>query len=259
MLAKAEITLPENEGLYAALAPLCTEDSRVTLCREKGRIILRGEEMSKHAAHPDGSINAAMLLADVLLKSGVLPESDRQQLTALQSLMAHWDGRGFPGLPASDPEFGPTTIANGMVRLENGRLRVAFDVRYVNSDHEEMLRCIRATLDEADWEMDVARNSPGFKYPADDPMLQTLLSAYSECTGQENPPSHVNAGGTYARCLPNAFAVGTELGGQVPFALPGGHGGVHQPDEVMHIDGHLRGIAILAMMILRLDEQLQAG
>ena len=77
----------------------------------------------------------------------------------------------------------------------------------------------------------------------------------------EEKESYVMGGGTYARKLPNAFAYG--LGGikeseedamlRSQFILPG-HGGAHEPDEVMNMNSFMQGLKIFARAMVALNE-----
>ncbi len=254
ILGNADVTLATTPEMTAALEKVCADNPRLTLTKDKDCLKLSAEGISKHAALPDGSLNAAMLLCEGLLATEVLPDGDREQLAFLQSLLSNTDGVSF-GINATDPDFGKTTIVNGMVDMQDGHLCAAFDVRYVQNG-EAMIAGIRTLLAENGWDMDTTRDSPGFKIPMENPMLQALLHSYSRCTGEENPRAYLNAGGTYARCLPNGYAVGTCFWRAMPFTLPGGHGGVHQPDEVLTIDGLLDAIAVVTEMLLTMDETL---
>ena len=58
-------------------------------------------------------------------------------------------------------------------------------------------------------------------------LVQTLLSVYTECTGEEAQPVAIG-GGTYARALENGVAFGPEMKDDEPV--------VHQADEYISID-----------------------
>ena len=68
----------------------------------------------------------------------------------------------------------------------------------------------------------------------------------------------VMKGGTYAGQIPNAVATGVCMKGTqpIPDYIKPGHGSVHQPDEMLPIDGYIEGIKLLATMILKVDEVL---
>ena len=54
------------------------------------------------------------------------------------------------------------------------------------------------------------------------------------------------------------MATGIVYGGydNIPDYIQPGHGGVHQPDEMLPIDGFIEGIKLFATMLLEVDEIL---
>lgn len=157
------------------------------------------------------------------------------------------------GVSSVDPEFGRTTTANGIAELRGGRLCLGFDVRYVIPDGNLLEEKFRRRLVNAGWDMELVRNSPGFRIDESDRNLNALLDGYARAVGSKSPRAQLISGGTYARCLPNAFGIGTKLNNTPPFELPSGHGGAHQPDELINIDSRIDAIAVIVRMMLSLD------
>jgi acetylornithine deacetylase/succinyl-diaminopimelate desuccinylase-like protein len=62
----------------------------------------------------------------------------------------------------------------------------------------------------------------------------------------------ISAGGTYSRYLPNAIEVGMTLE-HTNHNLPSGHGGCHQPDENISINGFLKALELVSHMVIRYD------
>ncbi|MBQ8508613.1 MAG: Sapep family Mn(2+)-dependent dipeptidase [Clostridia bacterium] len=252
ILGNLDVRLRYRGDLYAELSSANAE--RIAVRRDGDEIVVSAEGMSKHAAHPEDSINAAYLAAKLLADCQSLHEDDRAAMAETAGLLADPWGGGF-GIAADDPELGQLTCANGMVSLKNGHLRLSFDVRYGTTvDSDELERKIDARLSDAGWTFELNSNRPGFLIPTDNPYLAGLLDMFGSLTGCE-AKGNVTGGGTYARYLVNAFSVGTELDASRP-DLPAGHGGAHQPDEVICVDGLLNAAAMLTMMLLRLDELL---
>ena len=95
----------------------------------------------------------------------------------------------------------------------------------------------------------------GYLLDENDPKKIAIEDVYATISGIEGQKGIKIAAGTYARELKNALPLGT-----VAYYLaenremPDGHGGVHQPDEMMHIGGFLEAIKILACCILEIDK-----
>ena len=95
--------------------------------------------------------------------------------------------------------------------------------------------------------------------PEDHPMLRALMDVYMKYTGKTDAKMHVNAGGTYGQLLPCAAEIGTAIGGgKCTFALPTGHGHVHQPDECISVEGLLNAIELTTLMVLKCDEIMKS-
>ncbi len=59
---------------------------------------------------------------------------------------------------------------------------------------------------------------------------------------------------THAGHLPCAVEIGTSLYQCREFYLPDGHGGAHQPDEYISIEGFLKAIELTVLMLLECDK-----
>ncbi len=252
VLGKVSLTLPADGIPYDRL----NDDKRVRITKNNSGITIEANGISKHAALPEGSVNAIVILNQVLKEHGISLGEDEKDLCFMADLVEDYYGNAIEGFPAQKEVSGKNTIAGGIVEIRDGHLCFGFDVRFVNEKSNDLIDSIRNKLSEGGFEMEILDNSPGFLISEENPHLNRLLQVYSDCTGQNDPQSKFNAGGTYSRYLKNSFSVGSCLGNPRSFELPNGHGGVHQPDEYLNIDAHLEAIAILAEMILALDEKI---
>ena len=121
---------------------------------------------------------------------------------------------------------------------------------------EEAKRRIAEKLADGEFTARVFSDSPGFVIDADSPLTHAVMDAYREISGDYESMPHYVKGGTSARNLKNAYSIGICYGGGEGPALPQGHGGAHQPDERMSIEGYFTGVSMLAAMMLALDEKL---
>ncbi len=218
-----------------------------------GILKLRAKGFSKHAADPEGSRNAGKLLADAIFSGVSVCEGDREIMKNISSMLDGYYGEGL-GIVNSDPDFGKLTCSNGIVGLRDGHPIVSFDVRYGPSvGGDELESRITARLDELGFDFELQSNRPGFVIDPNDRWLKTVVDAYHDCSGESESEPVLNGGGTYARYLKNGISVGCACHRPRPFALPDGHGGCHQPDETVSVDGILDAAAILAYMIMKVD------
>ena len=257
ILGKAQLKLTYSEALLAELREKAPDEIAVET--DGTAITLLSTGISRHAAAPDGSINAGWLLAKLLGDCENLPEGDQDLFRLIASMLENYYGAFF-GIENTDSDFGVLTCANGMIRLEEGIPVISFDIRHgPQAPTQWILDKIQETVDRLDWTLDVNSVSTPFVIPADNPFILAVLDAYKQYTGDENATSHLNAGGTYAKYLPgNALETGLCLHRDRPFDLPTGHGGAHQPDECISIDGFLEGIELTMRYILTCDKLLNS-
>lgn len=220
---------------------------------ENGKTELTALGISKHAAHPEGSKNAAKLLFDSLSSCERLCESDRRLLKNAAAILDGHYGESF-GIENVDPDFGHLTCANGIAKLRDGHIVLSFDVRYGASVKGENLReKITAKLDSLGFDFELESDRAGFVLAPDNEYLVAVTDAYRECTGNTEAQPVLNGGGTYARYLKNGISVGSHTWYDPSFSLPNGHGGAHQPDEFISISGILDSAAILAYTLCKLS------
>ena len=83
-------------------------------------------------------------------------------------------------------------------------------------------------------------------------IVLSTMAEYREYTGNMSAEPRISAGGTYSRYLPNAIEVGMTLE-HTNHNLPSGHGGCHQPDENISINGFLKALELVSRMVIRYD------
>ncbi len=252
VLGKVSLTIPVNGVPYDRL----NDDKRVKVTKNDSEMTIEAIGISKHAALPEDSVNAVVVLNQVLKEYRLSLGEDGKDINFMANLIEDYYGNAIDDFSAQKEVSGRNTIVNGIIEIKGGHLCFGFDVRFVNEKSDDLIDCIRNKLSKGGFDMEILYNSPGFLISEENPQLNRLLQVYSDCTGQNDPQSKFNAGGTYSRYLKNSFSVGSCLGNPRSFELPMGHGGVHQPDEYLNINAHLEAIAILAEMILALDEEI---
>ncbi len=252
ILGKATLKLVAKDGLYDALKQKETDGVKISLDGDK--IVIYAEGLSTHGAFPEGSLNAGFLIADFLSDCTFLTENDKQQLALAKDLLATPYGEAL-GIEATDPDFGKLTCTNGIVRVEKGCLSLVFDIRYgATTDPDALQKKLTEKFAEKDWEVSFSPVMATHVIPEDLPTVQACLQVYKNYTGDTEAKSLVNAGGTYGRHLPCAVEIGTMVRKEIPFDLPKGHGNLHQPDEVLSIEGFLEATEMAMLMLLECDK-----
>ena len=256
VLPRVTALLRAKPGLNEYLAGCSAEYLRVESEGENLRVTVLGA--ATHAGHPEQGESALLRLARLLADCPALDAGDRASFAAAASVIASLDGQAL-GIADTDPVLGTLTCANGIARLQEGRLLFTLDIRHgVTITTETILERAGTALKQLGFGLAVHSDSRAFVIDRDDPFAQVILDTFRRCTDQPDAQPYYMAGGTYCKHLPNAFALGASFGGGDPSVLnlPASHGHAHQSDEYLFIDGLTRGAALLARIALSLDEAL---
>ncbi len=182
---------------------------------------------SAHASTPESGVSAIGMIVDYLLANGLCDDAERAFLEFEQLLTARTDGSGL-GVACSDEHFGALTAVGGTIRTEDGAFVQSIDIRFPTSiTADELTAKIRAAAEAAGCTYRTGREEEPFLLDPQSPVIQALLSAYNEATG-ENAETFTMGGGTYARHFSNAASFGPEKS-WVDF--PDWVGSMHGPDE----------------------------
>lgn len=259
VLDKATVTLKKSAKLEDELSQKLKDNTAFTLSTKDDTIILCAKGIAKHASDPDGSINAAHLLAELLSGINALAEADRKIMAQAAHILSCPFGSSL-GIDFCDDLFGKLTFVNGMVSLTDGCLRLSFDMRFSSAlDADDLICRTKSAFEALGWNMSVEDNKPGFSIAADSKIPQLFEEIYKEVTGFDKK-SFKLGGGTYARYLENAFSVGTfttTADRTTPILqMPAGHGGAHQCDEMIDIESFFAAVRIIVHYLIAMDEEI---
>lgn len=196
---------------------------------EAGPGLARLEATGKgaHASMPDEGINAIGLIVDYLLSHGLCGTDEREFFELDQKLLNYTDGSGI-GIKSSDAYFGPLTVVGGTIALQNDRFIQTLDSRFPTSiSAAEINERLRQLTEEIGATFKNTLLMEPFLVNPDSPVIQALLDAYNEATGEDAKPFTMG-GGTYAR----EFKSGASFGPEKPWIKnPEWVGTMHGPDE----------------------------
>ena len=200
------------------------------LDEDRVRIFAKGK--SAHASMPETGVNAIALIIDYLLENNIGTPKEQDWFKFEKALLENTDGSGV-GLATSDEHFGPLTIIGGTVATENDCFVQTVDSRYPTSiSGDEIQAILSEQADKVGAGVENTMLLPPFLVSPESPVIQALLSAYNEATGQDAKPFTIG-GGTYAR----EFTSGASFGPEMPWSeIPEWVGGMHGPDEGVSID-----------------------
>ncbi|MCR4634305.1 MAG: Sapep family Mn(2+)-dependent dipeptidase [Erysipelotrichaceae bacterium] len=251
---KATVVLKKDTAIgYKALP----EDFDV--CENENGIQITAHGVTCHAAGPERGNNAIRVLTNALLKLDGLREEDRKIISFIDNVNNDYYG-SFLGIDKTDEISGQTVSSGTVLKFNEGKITLLNDCRYCVTDNGDRLEeNVRKKAAECDYDVNVVEKTYGYHLDVNGPVIQTIKKVYQDFSGNTEKEILIGKGGTYAGALPRAFATGcvyTENWGERPDYLPEGHGGAHQPDEFLNIDNYMKGIKLLASMVLEVDQIL---
>ena len=186
-----------------------------------------------HAMQPDEGVNAASLLGKFLMKYINTP------FTQLLSTM---DTSGkVLGIDYTDDEMGPITFNLAVAKVLDGSFTIRLNARipkeYPNLDQYQQALSKYGAYKELGY-------SQVHYVSKDSELVQALLKAYQDVTGDLTSTPMTIGGGTYARMMPNAVAFGA--------MLPGREDVAHRVDEYMYVEDLYTAVDIYTKALLAL-------
>ncbi len=158
------------------------------------------------------------------------------------------------GVPLCDEPSGPLTHVGGVIEnAGDGKLDLSIDIRYpVTADGDEIFKAITADVAPYGVTLCNLSDSKCIYTPADSKLIKTCMDTINSVFHRENWKPYTMGGGTYARNLPNAYALGPE---DPDCESPYGpfRGSIHQPDETTSIKLLIDTAKVYARLLINLD------
>lgn len=192
-----------------------------------------------HAAMPEGTKNAIGLMLKLLSKLGV-----QGAVKGLADLVGtESDGRSL-GVKCCDAISGELTLNMGIIRIDADRVEATFDIRYpILIDYMSVFNTISFALKQYGFDCALFSHTAPHHVPESSELVQKLLKAYREETGDNAPPIAIG-GGTYAKILEEGVAFGSIFPDEQELA--------HQANEKCSIDNLVKNTKIIAKAIVYL-------
>ncbi|MBR5155968.1 MAG: Sapep family Mn(2+)-dependent dipeptidase [Clostridia bacterium] len=259
VLDKATATLKLTEPLLTEVTENAKLNNDISVKAEDGKIFILAKGIAKHASTPEGSVNAAHIIAEFLSNITALGENDRKIMKDAAHILSCPFGTSM-GIDFCDDLFGRLTFVNGIVKIDGGKLKLSFDMRYSSVlDAEKLIDRTEDAFKKLGWSICVEDNKPGFSIDEGSRIPGLFEEIYKEVTGFEKK-SFKLGGGTYARNIKNAFSVGTFTDTKerkTPILkMPPGHGGAHQCDEMIDIESFFAAVRVIIHYLVAMDEEI---
>lgn len=227
---------------------------KIEVANENGKPCVIAKGVASHAASPENGVSAIHMLADAILKSGLVKGQSEAALSAISFISQGFYGE-HAGIGCEDADTGKTTMVIGIARTHKNTVEVHADCRLsIKADLSENKKAMTAAMENAGFTVTLMETTEPVYIPKDHPMVIALQNAYREITLDETP-AYTMGGGTYSRCLKNAitFGLGMRAFSARPENLPAGHGGAHAPDEYQSITALFESTLVFLSSVLKLD------
>ena len=227
---------------------------RIEATEEDGMLKIAATGSPIHSSFPDKGVNAIGVLANAVLKTNVANEGAKKTLEFLSMVNKDCHGAAL-GVAIEDEPSGKLTHVGGVVKtLDDGRVNLSIDIRYpVTFNGDEVFGMIKEYLGGFGVELVDYSDSKPIYIPADSDFVKMCMKSIDEIFHRDEWKPYTMGGGTYARRLKNAFALGPDdPQNRSPFDLY--HGSIHQPDESMSIDRLMKTAKLYARLLINFDD-----
>ena len=236
-----------------ALSEKLASNERISVETEGELVKVTATGASVHASIPENGINAIGVLANALLDAEIFEGEAKSAMEFLALVNSDYNGAAL-GVPAEDEPSGKLTHVGGVISLDRGILNLSIDIRYpVTADGDELLAKIIETVEPYNVTVhDIGDTKPAYS-PADSDKVRTCMRVINSVFHKDHWKPYTMGGGTYAKHLPNACALGPEDPDyESPFGLF--RGSIHQADESTPAKLLFDTMLVYAKLLVELDD-----
>ena len=222
--------------------------SDIYVTKEKNGVKIKAMGVGKHAAFPEGSVNAIAILCKVLSKIQQLNQDTKVLCCHLAEVLEDYYGKAL-GIAYEDEITGKLTHTCGLICAANGYIEADFNIRYpVTAPRDEMKQKLYEIFENKGFTIRKYYDNFPMHVKPDSKEVELLTRICNENLGIELEP-YTMGGGTYARKIPNTVGYGP---GRSDRLLKWGNG--HEADECVYIENLEKAIKIYIEALVELDE-----
>lgn len=215
--------------------------SGLTVTKTEDGCLVESVGVSAHAMEPEKGKNAISILLHGLYQSGVTCSMQPFFSAYERAIGLEYTGEKL-GCAFRDELSGAMTINVGTLERNGERIVLKANARYpATFTHQQILDSMAAALEQTGFTYTEALAMDPLYVPKDAPLIQKLMQAYQEVTGDMDHDAFSIGGATYARSIPNAVSFGPLFPYETELA--------HQANECLSLDSleKMTQIYILAL------------
>lgn len=213
--------------------------------KQGSSMVIESFGTAAHGAHPELGINAISIMMDFLARIQFRNEELNDYIAFYNEYIGfNLHGESI-GCALEDEPSGKLIWNVGMASFNEEMASVTINVRYpVTCTAEEVYSGIESTITDGRIGIIKQMHDAPIYLPLDNPMVETLMEAYINETGDTENQAMVIGGGTYAKHLNNTLAFGG--------LFPGEPDTMHQADERMDLESFYKMARIYAAAICKI-------
>ena len=193
-----------------------------------------------HGSLPQLGKNAGTALLSFLAKA--FPQ---EPLQTLATQYADYEGKNL-GIQSSAPLLHHTTNNIGLINYDGHQFSLVANYRYPENVSYQDVEQRLFKITPSPLSFKTLSTSPMLVFDPKTPMIQTLLKAYQEESGDVSTPMITIGGGTYAKEAKNTVAFGSKFPNKEDF--------IHENDEKIDLEDFTSSMAIYARAIVDLGK-----
>lgn len=218
---------------------------KVTTKKQGKSLVIESFGVQAHGARPQEGLNAISIMMAFL---GELDFADPgvNEFTEYYNKYIGFDLEGGKMGPVIHDEPSGNLIFNvGLASGDEDVISVTVNIRYpVTYTDEQVYEVFEKTLEGTEVGFVKKMLEKPVYLPDDDPMVQNLIGAYVDETGDDKTKPLVMGGGTYAKLIPGTLAYGG--------MFPGDEDRMHQANERLLLDHFYKSARIYARAIYKI-------
>ncbi|MBQ6315709.1 MAG: dipeptidase PepV [Mogibacterium sp.] len=248
--ADAKAVIAGDKKYFDAIADLAAAYARETgytvrTKKQGASLVVETKGVAAHGAHPQLGLNAISIMMDFLGRVSFANEE-------LNDFIRFYnDHIGFDlhgdriGCKFEDNPSGPLIFNVGVANINEELATLTIGIRYpVTYTEDQVTGGIQSSLENTSIGLVIRAGQGPVFMDVDTPMVQDMLGAYRDETGDNESGAMVIGGGTYAKSVNNILCFGG--------MFPGEEDTMHQANEKFCIESFMKMARIYARAIAKL-------
>ncbi len=196
-----------------------------------------------HASTPEQGVNAMSYLMEGLYRA----DFDDELVTFYHNRIALTHHGELFKANQFDDEYTDLTLNVGVISKSQNVITLTVDTRFpVKANPEDVKNLFMKSLNMGNVRFEISELANPLFFDVNIPMIQAMLKAYKDVTGEQDAEMEAIGGGTYAKAIHNCIAFGCEF--------PGENCHIHDADESLNIANFLKQVHIYIEAIKNLNE-----